>query len=719
MMILVITLSFSGCTDKTTSLSAYDEDIKMTVTDAGIVAENSSWRLEWDSLKRRVLLKNINDGSVWSTLPSELLEQRYDADGYEEDNHPQVENALILEYVDTEKMNIKILYGYTSCLQKGSYSAETISDGIRITYYFDKVQISVPVEYHLLDDGVRVSVDPQEITEGDFPIYRISISPFFCSVKNDTDNGYLFVPSGSGALINPSTVSSDVGYSFSYSVYGKDLLLVGGEGADYTNESPVRLPVFGAVSGDSGVCSIIDGGAEAATIDGTVGNSGMGYSAVYASFNIRGITAEGTYSDDVIAEKLSVSYYPLIDDKANYVGMAEKYREWLDENGVLNTSDDKRILSLEFYGATYTDAQLLGVPYKKLVKLTDVEQVSDILDEIARKTETYPIVNLIGFGSSGVDTGRIAGGYTISSKLSDRESFDSLMEMCNSQNIKVFMNYDIINFSKSGSGISTLTDRASSASGQPALRIKRAFSTKKENKVKEYFVKRNNTVMLGKKAIDNTTEKMLSGVSLSIASSVYSDYSAQKYYNCVGFESDYKEISNYASDKNCDILAAYANGYAAGCSDYLVATPLISDQNDVFSYDIPFYQIVFKGTKSVSSASINLAMDEKKAFLNAAETGIGLQFSVIKNYSSQLLTSEQSNFHSMLYDNVNESITELVNDYREYFELVKDAKVVQHEIIGDIRKTTFDNEVVAYVNYGSNSYDTEIGSVNPLSFIYK
>ncbi len=720
LMVFIITLSLSGCGNSTAkSLALYNKDFKKTAVDSGIVAENDSWKLEWDSQKRRVLLKNKSNGNIWSTLPSELLEQRYDEDGYEENNHPQVENALILEYIDTEKMNINILYGYVSCLQKGNYTAEKISDGIRITYYFETVEISVPVEYHLLDDGVRVSVDPSKITEGSSPIYKISISPFFCSVKNDTDNGYLFVPSGSGAIVNPATKTSDIGYTCSYPVYGEDLQIAGGVGKGYTNNQPVRLPVFGAVADGRGVCAIIDSGAEAASIECNICNSKLGYSAVYTSFNIRGVNEENMYSEEVGAQKFSVSYYPLMNEKANYIGMAEKYRDWLVSNGKLMTSDDKRLLSLEFYGATHIDAQFLGVPYKKLVELTTVDEVCDILDEIIKETEVAPIVNLIGFGSSGLDTGKIAGGYTVLSKLSSGKSFERLTSMCSADGLKVFMDYDIINFSKSGGGIKKITDRAYSAIGQPSLKIKREFSTKKEIKVKEYFAKRSKTVELGEKAIDDADKNKLSGASLTIASSVYSDYLEQGYYNCGGFEADYKKIAEYAAKNKSDTLAAYANAYAAGYSDYLISTPLISDQNDIFTYDIPFYQIVFKGTKSVTSASLNLATNYRKALLSAAETGIGLQFSLIDNYSNDLLTAEQSNLHSMLYENVYDGILKTVNGYKEYFKSVKDARVIGHTIQGEIRKTTFDNGTVAYINYGSNAYDTEIGTVNAYSFIYK
>ena len=71
------------------------------------------------------------------------------------------------------------------------------------------------------DDGVRLSVNPKMIQESENRVISISIAPFFCGVKNDTENSYLFVPSGSGALVDTKTVS-DQGSTYSAQVYGYD-----------------------------------------------------------------------------------------------------------------------------------------------------------------------------------------------------------------------------------------------------------------------------------------------------------------------------------------------------------------------------------------------------------------------------------------------------------------------------------------------------------------
>ena len=51
---------------------------------------------------------------------------------------------------------------------------------------FSKQEISVPVKYTLLADGINISVDPNKITENEEYIYRIILSPFFASAEGYT-----------------------------------------------------------------------------------------------------------------------------------------------------------------------------------------------------------------------------------------------------------------------------------------------------------------------------------------------------------------------------------------------------------------------------------------------------------------------------------------------------------------------------------------------------
>ena len=92
-------------------------------------------------------------------------------------------------------------------------------------------------------------MDLNEITESCEKIYPHNSYALFCFGKNEDQSSYLFVPSGSGALIYPYEWISDSSKSCSYPVYGDDLQYAQADGDETTNREPVRLPVFGSKMG--------------------------------------------------------------------------------------------------------------------------------------------------------------------------------------------------------------------------------------------------------------------------------------------------------------------------------------------------------------------------------------------------------------------------------------------------------------------------------------
>lgn len=714
----LIVFSLCGCNSAVKNVKAYDKEHKTKFEQSFIAAQNNDWQLEWDSENYRILLKDKNNGKIWSTLPAEYLEPRYDDAGIKIINPPQLENPLTVEYVDPDTRQLEILYAYTGSLKKGDYFLEKTDSGMKITYYFDKVDISVPVEYKLLEDGINVSVDPTEITEGIVNIYKISLSPFFCSASNTDPSSYLFIPSGSGALVYPHLWNADVSYTCSYPVYGEDLQLESTESSALNNSEPVRLPVFGAKSGDSMVCAIIESGEEAASIDCNVGNKRYGYSSVYASFYLRGISVKKAYSLNIVSSPLSVSFYPLNNESASYVDMANKYREYLEEKGLGKDSRDKA-LSVKIIGGTYVDEQFIGIPYKSMFAATTVSDTKKILEDIYDNTGIAPVVNLVGFGQSGIDIGKVAGNYKIASELKGN-TLSTLKDYCKKINSSLFMDYDVAYFSKSGTGLNTLFDSVSNTVGQRALTYRTEFATGNVSAVKEYLVKRDRLVGVAKKAVDGAKNFEV-GISLStIAQATYSDYSSEKYFCKSNFADDYNSIAEYCDKNKVNMLADNANAYSAINAKVITSAPTQSAKNDLFAEDVPFYQIVFKGYVALTSDAVNLASEAKNQILRSAESGCGLSYMLIKNYDESLLSSSQTSFHACVYDDISNTLKSQVKDYSEYFSAISGAAIKEHYILENgLRKTVFDNGITVYVNYNKNAVMTEAGEIAPQTYIYK
>ena len=65
--------------------------------------------------------------------------------------------------------------------------------------------------------------------------------------------------------------------------------------------------------------------------------------------------------------------------------------------------------------------------------------------------------------------------------------------------------------------------------------------------------------------------------------------------------------------------------------------PIYSSDNIAFDFDVPFYELVFKGYVPLSSVSINLCSDKDNAILRCAESGISPSYTVYGNFKKNLL----------------------------------------------------------------------------------
>ena len=108
---------------------------------------------------------------------------------------------------------------------------------------------------------------------------------------------------------------------------------------------------------------------------------------------------------------------------------------------------------------------------------------------------------------------------------------------------------------------------------------------------------------------------------------------------------------------------------------------------------------------------MNLANNSNKTLLNAYETGCGLTYTLIGEYNTNLITSAQNVFYGSVYwddtieNGVRDDLQKTVAEYKAYFDKVNGTKIVGHELLtSDVRKTTFDNGITVYVNYGKNDY---------------
>lgn len=726
---LAVVLSLCGCAeDEQKPKRAGYESLKIGKgADDGIVAENDRFTLSWEGERACVLLTDRQNGTVWSTIPYDYY-QTGETTGKA---NSSMGAPLLLEYVSSKNMAaVKSVNGYTGVIKNGRISSKKIENGIKVYYCFDKLQVVVPVNYTINDAGINISVCPSEIIEYDNLIYKISVAPFMCSAQNSTeDDCYLVVPSGSGAIMYTRAAESGKAEEYCETVYGADPTRH--ESEKPLNLSAVRLPMFGAKQKDKALCGIIEEGAACAEIEAQTGDEKIGRSAVWVTFALRGsnvsaISFNGGQTTDVeniskeisSYERLSVGYYPLYGEDADYSGMAKVYRESLDRKDKVSEVP----VTLNILGGLQIKELLLGLPYQKTVAATTMSGALDIIKKATEASVLETDVVLSGFGSTGLDIGEVAGGFDFGSVFGSKKDYNLLQKYCENNKIPLYADYDIVNFSSSSNGFSKTFDASKSANSFTAYQNHYSVSLRNKNNDYERYVllSRASLFEAAEKLFDTAKDKKLFGVGLStLSNTAYSDYDSQDFAVRHKAEEDVTSIIKKADKNGLSVVTSGANAYAAEVADKVLDAPMTSSKFDVLDMDIPLYQMVFKGITDISTP-INTAINPQKRFLEAIASGSGMTFVLSERYDSRFATSKHSAFAVSLADDNIKLISELSKKSKEYYNAVSGAKIEEYTALSDtLSLTKFDNGVAVWVNRSDTPVTLEQGTVEANGFMYK
>ena len=265
-----------------------------------------------------------------------------------------------MTYYDKELSAEKATNSYTGASQSGNIIIKSVENGVKLIYRFESIKIAIPLYILLKEDTLVVRINAEEIVEqGIAYVMSISMLPYLGSAGKD-ENGFLFVPDGSGGIINFNNGKTETAYK--QTVFGSDPGFSSDSGS--YNSQQIHLPVFGLSRTGGAYLGVISSGAASASMNGYVSGLYNSQNNVFACFTIRnqGKVVIGDTSSSITAsaihydtEHLQVSAcaitYSFLSAGATYTDMAKCYRQYLLDSGGLaaNTWQDEPALILEFY----------------------------------------------------------------------------------------------------------------------------------------------------------------------------------------------------------------------------------------------------------------------------------------------------------------------------------------------------------------------------------
>lgn len=733
-LFLLFGLTACGEGGFTPSQKAFDTEIATSVlTDGTVIAQNSKYAMEYVAETGSVSLVDLAGGTRWDLCPKSTGEVQYDDFGMPISDHVFIQSAIEVGYMDITVRGGGN-YSATSMdavVEGGRTVVKQIENGVTIEYYFDGQKFMIPVDYVLKDDYLSISIDSTKIQEDTFRVTYVSLAPFLSSVENDTENSYLFIPSGSGALMNVDSYNEQ-GLKYSAYIYGDDYAM---EDKYIPNdEKSARMPVYGYKNGDKGGFAIIDSGAETAQLNTVVGSTSYKFSSIYPTFQLRGYTNHqartfrqtyfaNIYPENMIEGTFSIRFYPLSGENANYNTMADIYRDYLVSEKGLTETDDETAMSVSILGGTQITKSFLGIPYDTVYATTTVDQASSIVTELSDSMDNLS-VKLKGFGSTGVDIGEIGGGFTVSDNIGSASKLKNLASLCGEKGIDLYFDYDLVRFNSSGGGFSHYSDSIMNSGIVKAEQYVTDKANRSNLTEQAYRMLRPiNFTEAVSKALKQNAKWNIGGVSLeTLTSWSYSDYSDPKdtvEFNARhGYSTAVTDALKQVKENGQKLMATDANDYTALVADLVVDAPVTSDSGYAFFEDVPFYSMVFKGYVPMTSESVNLAIDQERIILGAVEGGIGLNYTLINQWDNSLIDADYPYFFGTVYSGVKEDMLATYSDLADYYDSINGAKIVSNTIISSgVHCTEFDNGVKVYVNYNNFAVSTPAGECGAESYI--
>ena len=600
--------------------------------------------------------------------------------------------------------------------------------------------VTIYVEF-ILDGSeliVNVPLERIEMTEGN-SFRSLEIMRFFGAADMD-DEGFILVPSGSGAIINFNN-GKQMEEMFTASVYGIDFLTTH---RIPQNLQTVRLPVFAINKGNAAILAQIENGAALANINADVSGRTNSFNSAWFSFTIRnsinveiGLPGNFTMNNMNVMQSLAyegditIRYHFLYGDEISLGDLAQTYQNYLVSKEILTplTENKDRTFYLDIIGVADVQKHFLGVAYNSLETMTSFEEANRIID-LLNEGGVYNVQMLLhGWFNRGLNHD-VAGNVNILRGLGRPREINELHERLQTHDgaLSPAINFVLTNFDSRRFNATFEAARDISGIMGVMTRVARDMLTTR------FSMHRNDWFYLVNPAvipfhIDKFIPEYRRNVNInSLALTDLGDLLTESQYrrNPV----DRKHSSLIAAEQIERLGREFQNLVVFGGNDYslryanhLVDIPLYADWFYIIDYEVPFYQMVMHGFIEFSGSPVNIQPNPnpRRALLNSIATGASPRFTLTGQPTRLLQFSPHERLQSTLYENWLDTAIEYYLIFNEIFKDLRTERIVDFKNLGgtignNITVTTFSNGTKIYVNNTSEIFIKDDLTIMPFDF---
>ena len=646
-------------------------------------------------------------------------------------------NIMALREGSKGYANIQRLKGYLVEIgyTEENYLEDSLASGVEDAV---KLSFEVPLEYRLDGDSVLISVPTAQIVEnGGAKIDKIHFPRFFGAAGTD-DDGYFFVPDGSGSLIhfnNGKTVSED----YNQPLYGRDQISF----SDIVlgNQEMLRLPVFGIYKeGGPTIFGQIEEGHTFAGIFAAVSGRTTSYNNIFPYFIIRsndtlltyGITGnEGdlpVVESDLYVANLTVRYSFLDQDHEGYSGMARYYQKRLLREGVLGERQAQGDIPLymDLIGAVTGSKFFLSVQYQGTIPMTTFNQASDIVSVFSDAGISNQVVNYQGWFNRGYFHD-VPDKINLIGSLGSKKDLEKLSAQLEAQGGKLYADVLFQNIPWGSKRYNyTLENSRYYAASIPAF-----WADQISPDTYSYWSLGYHETWQGllspkflPRYVDSFIKQIgkydVTGISLrDLGETLHPDRKRSEVIDREHALSIITAQLDKLAGTGKDIMVSGGNQYSLRFADDLINVPLEHSNFLIIDEKVPFYQMVVHGYIPYAGLPFNRvdAVDEKTAVLQLLEYGASPHFTFTYDEASKMKYTGLNKFCGTHYENWTDLAIDLYQSVNPILSRVSGSVMTRHEITPDgLRCMTYDNGIQIIVNYFGSVLQYEGVTVPALSY---
>ena len=647
------------------------------------------------------ILEQISDESMRSRLRNRFF--------YNEEKQ-QYERKEMQDYIVKDVVEILESIGYTAEEAKQDSAA---ADGDTAVKESAAPRFIVPLVYELDGPQLLARIDTEDVQDTEaFPLHTIQLLPFFGAAGLE-EEGYMLVPDGSGALIELNQNHAGA-RAYELPLYGEDATPKGNELIQAQYKEISRLPVFGLKRGDEALLAIIEEGDAQAAIHAEPSGRLNSYNRVNASFRMKdmepvqfragSVTRQIPKYSAMYSQGIAIRYSFLSGAKANYVGMAERYRQYLiQQHGLTPLPENGEFpFVVELVGAIPVRKSFLGIPYETVEAVTTYSEAIEILEQLQQQGIHRIQLKYSGWFNGGyyhslpsrVKPERVLGGA---------KGLEKLIEYTEEHQIELYPDVAFQRVYKNGKGFKAQRDSTRFLNRKGASRQAVDLVTTNLAERLYYLLAPGKLKSITDAFVNHITAYPIRSLSLrDLGEELNSSVAPEKTTSRQEAQSLVTDSLEKMKTEMERLMISGGNAYSLPYASTIVNAPLRSSRFNIETEEVPFYSIVIHGYMDYAGRPLNLEQDQdpRVSLLRILETGAVPAYQWFYADPAMIRDTKLNGLYSASYMNW---IDEAAQGYQEMNEVlgeVRNQPITNHRRLQEqVYETTYGQGLRVLVNY--------------------